>query len=67
MQTLDDYARLTVSDVCRVLTEASGRRITAAMLRADLAAGAPTNPDGTINLIHYAAWLLAQRRAKWRH
>ena len=27
------------------------------MLRADLAAGAPTNPDGTINLVHYAAWL----------
>jgi len=27
------------------------------MLRADLAAGAPTNPDGTVNLIFYAAWL----------
>jgi hypothetical protein len=26
-------------------------------LRADLEAGAPTNPDGTINLVHYAAWL----------
>jgi len=23
----------------------------------DLDAGAPTNPDGTINLVHYAAWL----------
>jgi len=23
----------------------------------DLAAGAPTNADGTINLVHYAAWL----------
>jgi len=30
----------------------------------DLAAGAPRNPDGTINLVHYAAWLnraVAQR------
>jgi len=28
------------------------------MLEADVAAGAPTNADGTINLVHYAAWLL---------
>ena len=25
---------------------------------ADVAAGAPTNADGTINLAHYAAWLV---------
>ena len=29
-------------------------------LEADVAAGAPTNPDGTINLVHYAAWLVQQ-------
>lgn len=27
------------------------------MVRADIEAGAPTNADGTLNLIHYAAWL----------
>ena len=27
------------------------------MLEADAAAGAPTNADGSINLVHYAAWL----------
>ena len=27
------------------------------MLRADIDAGAPTNTDGTISVIHYAAWL----------
>jgi hypothetical protein len=27
------------------------------MVKADLAAGAPANADGTINLVHYAAWL----------
>jgi len=27
------------------------------MMQADLDAGAPTNADGTINLVHYAAWL----------
>lgn len=26
----------------------------------DIDAGAPTNPDGSINLVHYAAWLSAQ-------
>jgi hypothetical protein len=26
-------------------------------VRADLAAGAPSNADGTMNLVHYAAWL----------
>ncbi len=29
-------------------------------LEEDLEAGAPRNPDGTINLIHYAAWLNLQ-------
>jgi len=28
-------------------------------LEEDIAEGAPTNADGTINLIHYAAWLNA--------
>ena len=31
-------------------------------LEADVAAGAPTNDDGTINLVHYAAWLNHQAR-----
>ena len=26
----------------------------------DLEAGAPTNADGTVNLVHYAAWLNVQ-------
>ena len=27
------------------------------MIAADIAAGAPANADGTINLVHYAEWL----------
>ncbi|HJZ90095.1 MAG TPA: hypothetical protein VKE40_04435 [Gemmataceae bacterium] len=49
---------LTAADAFRLLAKAS--RVTEAMLRADLAAGAPTNPDGTINLVHYAAWLVKE-------
>lgn len=33
-------------------------------IRADLDAGAPANPDGTINLLHYAAWLNVQLRGR---
>jgi hypothetical protein len=30
------------------------------MLRWGIDAGAPTYPDGTIGLVHYAAWLVQQ-------
>ena len=48
---------LTAAQAARILAAAGQRRITEAMIKADLGAGAPTNADGTINLIHYAAWL----------
>ena len=51
---------LTVADAARLLAKASGERITEAMIQADLAAGIPTSPDGTINLVHYAAWLVKE-------
>ncbi len=31
-------------------------------LEEDLAAGAPTNADGTVNLVQYAAWLNQQMK-----
>jgi hypothetical protein len=34
-----------------------GAKVTADMIRADMAAGAPTNADGTVNLVHYTAWM----------
>lgn len=48
---------LSITDAAKVLTKASGRAIHEAALRSDIDAGAPVNADGTINLIHYAAWL----------
>ena len=30
------------------------------MIREDIAEGAPTNADGTLNLVHYAAWLVQE-------
>ena len=43
-----------------LLSKLGGRTITEAMLQADLAAGAPQNADGTLNLVHYAAWLVKE-------
>jgi hypothetical protein len=51
-------AALAIADAARLLAKVGGPAITEAMLRDDLASGAPTNADGTINLVHYAAWLV---------
>jgi hypothetical protein len=47
---------LSLEDAARLLTKVGGREISVEMLRSDVLAGAPTNPDGTINLVHYTAW-----------
>ena len=48
---------LTPAQAAKILATAASRRITEAMVLADVDAGAPTNADGTVNLIHYTAWL----------
>ena len=53
-------AALPVADAARVLTRLGGKPVTEAMLRADIDAGAPTNAGGTLNLVHYAAWLVKE-------
>jgi len=49
---------LSPSQAATVLTRACGTPVTAAMIQEDIAAGAPVNPDGTLHMIHYAAWLV---------
>ena len=56
-ETPPTLTALTVAQAAKVLSAAGGRRITEEMLRSDIDAGAPVNNDGTINLVHYAAWL----------
>jgi len=51
---------LSVDEVARILTASGWKPITAEMVRDDIDDGAPTNPDGTINLVHYAAWLVKE-------
>ena len=52
-KTQVDPMALTVDEAARVLS------VKAVLIEADLEAGAPVNPDGTLNLVHYAAWLNA--------
>jgi hypothetical protein len=51
---------LAVADAARVLSRLGGTAVTEAMLRADIDAGAPANVDGSLNLVHYAAWLVKE-------
>ena len=50
--------RLTLEQAEKLLSAAGSKLARSGVLREDLEAGAPTNPDGTINLVNYAAWLV---------
>jgi len=51
---------LPVADAARLLSAVGGQAVTVEMLQADVVAGAPTNADGTLNLVQYAAWLVRE-------
>ena len=51
---------LSPPDVARLLTKAGSTQVTEAMIREDIEDGAPVNPDGTVNLIHFVAWLVSE-------
>jgi hypothetical protein len=53
-------AALAVRDAAKLLAKVGGAPVSPAMLEADIAAGAPTNADGTLHLVTYAAWLLSR-------
>lgn len=55
-QTKPNPQSLRPDELARLLS-AVGSPVSAQTIEADLAAGAPTNPDGTISLVAYAAWL----------
>jgi hypothetical protein len=48
---------MTLQQAARVLAAVGARYATVENLRRDIEAGAPVNADGTVNLVHYAAWL----------
>ena len=51
---------LTPAQAAKILAAAGNRRITEAMVQTDIDAGAPVNADGSINVVHYTAWLVKE-------
>jgi len=51
---------LRLDALARLLSAAGPKVVTVDMLQADIDAGAPMNADGTLNLVHYVAWLLKE-------
>jgi hypothetical protein len=49
---------LPLEQAAALLRRSGSQLVTVESLRADLAAGAPVNVDGTLNLIAYGAWLV---------
>lgn len=47
----------SVEDLAAMLSRASGKTVTPAMIKADLKAGAPKQPGGLVHLLNYTAWL----------
>ena len=54
---------LAPEKLAALLRAAGSRLVTAETIRADIAAGAPSNPDGTVSLVEYGAWLAKQTEA----
>ena len=59
-RTLLSPTAMTLADAAKLLTAVGGTKVTEEMLREDLGLGAPANADGTLNLVHYAAWLVRE-------
>jgi hypothetical protein len=51
---------LRLADLAKILTALGPRPVTVEMMQADLDDGAPVNRDGTVNLLHFAAWLVKE-------
>jgi hypothetical protein len=51
---------MAFADAAKLLTAVGGSAVTEEMLHEDVGLGAPSNPDGTLNIVHYAAWLVRE-------
>ena len=55
-----DPNRLSPEQAAKLLSAAAKIRIPVEQIQEDLKSGAPRNADGTINLVHYAAWMVKE-------
>lgn len=56
-------AALQAAEVAQLFI-AAGAKVSEADVQRDIDDGAPTNGDGTINLLHYTAWLAQETKPK---
>ena len=49
---------VSLEDAARLLSRAGGRLVTLDVLPGDVDGGALANPDGSLNQVHGAAWLV---------
>ena len=55
---------LKPEELIRALKAAGSRTISEETVAADIAAGAPANADGTVDIFLYAAWVLAKENGR---
>jgi len=57
---VDAIFAIALADAARVLTASGTEPVTVDIIQDDIDAGAPTNPDSTVNLVAFAAWLVKE-------
>ena len=60
MENNRNLLALKPDQVVDVLVKSGCRNMTLELLHSDFDLGAPRNLDGTVNLIHYMAWILKE-------
>ena len=60
MENQRNLLALTPDQVVDVLVKSGFRGMTLELLHSDFDAGAPRNANGSVNLIHYMAWILKE-------
>lgn len=63
---MSDPKRLSVEEAAAMLTKTGAGVVPAELIRQHLEHGAPTNDDGTINLLNYGAWLVERTNGQQR-
>ena len=51
---------ISADDLALLLSKSAGKSVSGDNIRQHVEAGAPVNADGTLNLVHYAAWLVRE-------
>ena len=59
-----DPSSIKTKELARLLSAMGESEVTEQDIKSHIEAGAPRNADGTMNLVHYAAWLIRELAMK---